>query len=181
MFRGSEMARLAPTLIALAVLAVAPSCAFAAGAKGCEAFLWPLATELAWMKAADSEMAAAGATLPAPPEKAIALALQPASDVKFVVTPTSTPKPEDAKSFGGVLSFERMPAAGQVQITISTHAWIDVVQNGATLEATGHTGSPDCDSIRKSVRFEVGPGPFSLQISSAPEDTIKIAIRPAAD
>src|SRR5262245_48604240 len=132
------MKRLTAALLALASLAIAASPVAAAG-KGCEAFLWPLATEFAWMKAEDSEKASPGATLPAPPEKAIALGLQPASEVKFVVTPTSTPKPEDATSFGGVVNFEKMPSAGQVQITISTHAWIDVVQNGATLEATGHT------------------------------------------
>jgi hypothetical protein len=37
----------------------------------------------------------------------------------------------------------------------------------------------DCAAIRKSVRFEVGSGPFSLQLSGIPQDTIKIAIRAA--
>lgn len=174
------MTRLFITLFALASLAAAANPVVAAG-KGCEGFLWPLATELAWMKAEDSETVSAGATLPSPPGKAVTLSLQPAPDVKFVTTPTSTPKPDDAKTFGGVVNFDKLPAAGQVQITISAHAWIDVVQNGATLAAIGHTGSPDCDGIRKSVRFEIGPGPFSLQISGAPKDSIKIAIRPAAD
>ncbi len=164
-----------------ALLSVQVTGATAAG-TGCDAFLWPLTTELAWMKAADSETAASGATLPKPPaDKAVALTLLPAAQVSFPVKPTSTPKAEDANSFGGVLTFEAPPAPGHYQVTISTHAWIDVIQNGAPLEATSHTGAKDCDGMRKSVRFEIGAGSFSLQISGAPKDTIKIAIRPAAD
>ncbi len=156
--------------------------AAAADATGCEGFLWPLTTELAWMKATDSEGVASGATLPTPPAgKAIALTLLPASQVTLPAKPTSTPKPEDADKFAGVVNFEAPSEPGHYQMTISTHAWIDVVQNGAPLEATGHTGAKNCETIRKSVRFEIGPGPFSIQISGAPKDVIKIAIRPAAD
>lgn len=165
-----------------ALLSAAVTRATAADATGCEGFLWPLTTELSWMKASDSEATATGATLPKPPiDKAIALKLLPASKVSLPAKPTSTPKPEDAQAFAGVVTFEGFPEPGHYQVTISTHAWIDVVQNGVSLEATGHTGSKDCDSIRKSVRFEIGSGPFSIQINSAPKDTIKIAIRPAAD
>ncbi|HEX2842845.1 hypothetical protein [Hyphomicrobium sp.] len=156
--------------------------ATAADATGCEGFLWPLATELSWMKASDSEATASGATLPKPPtDKAIALKLLPASQVSLSAKPTSTPQPDDAEKFAGVVTFEAPTAPGHYQVTISTHAWIDVVQNGVPLETTGHTGAKNCDSIRKSVRFEIGSGPFSIQINSAPTDTIKIAIRPAAD
>jgi hypothetical protein len=133
------------------------------------------------MKAADSETVKSGATLPAPPEdKAIALSLLPASQVSLPVKLTSTPKPEDAESFSGFVSFEQMPA-GHYQISLSSHGWIDVIQNGKPLEATGHTGSKDCADIRKSVRFEIEAGTFSLQVNGVRKDTIKIAVRPAAD
>ena len=169
-------------LAGLGAMIAAPAAhAGAAAAKGCDAFLWPLATELAWMKADDGEKLASGATLAEPPAgKAIALALLPASKVTFAAKPTSTPKPEDAEAFGGVVTFSAL-APGHVQVTLSAHGWIDAVQNGTPLEATGHTGSHDCDGIRKSVRFEIGAGPVSLQVSGVKQDHIKIAIRPAAD
>jgi hypothetical protein len=66
-------------------------------------------------------------------------------------------------------------------VTLSVHAWIDVVQNGAPLEAIGHTGSEGCEAMRKSVRFEIGSGPFSIQLNGIPADTLKFTIRPAAD
>jgi hypothetical protein len=120
--------------------------------------------------------------LAAPPtDKAIELALKPAAEVSFPAKPTSTPKPEDKDAFGGVVTFEGAPEPAHYQITLSTHGWIDVVQNGTPLEATGHTGSKDCDGLRKSVRFEVAPGPFSIQVSGVRKDSIRIAVRPAAD
>ena len=131
--------------------------------------------------AADAEKAASGATLASlPGDKAIELTLKPAADVAFPVKPTRTPKAEDVKTFGGFVNIETAEAA-HVQVTLSAHAWIDVAQNGKTLEATGHTGSHDCAAIRKSVRFETGSGPLSLQISGAKKETIRIAIRPASD
>jgi hypothetical protein len=164
-----------------AVLAAAVP-ASAAGETGCSGFLWPLETELAWMKAAESEKVASGATLPAPPaDKAIELALLPAAEVSFRAKPTSTPKPGDKDTFGGVVSFAGAAEAVHYQVTLSTNGWIDVVQNGAALEATGHTGSKDCDGLRKSVRFEVAPGPFSIQVSGVRKDSIRITLRPAAD
>ncbi|MCC7252297.1 hypothetical protein [Hyphomicrobium sp.] len=169
-------------LIALAILgALHATPTRAAGGKGCDGFLWPLATELSWMKAADSAEVASGATLKAPPsDKAIELKLVPAAEATLPATPTSTPKPEDASAFGGVVNVEALEA-GHYQVTLSGDGWIDVVQNDTALEATGHTGSKDCDGIRKSVRFEIGPGPFALQVSGARKEHIRIAIRPAAD
>jgi hypothetical protein len=164
-----------------ALLAATPLPA-AAEAKGCDGFLWPLATELAWMKADSSEKIASGATLPAPPaDKAIELALLPVAQVSFPAPPTGTPKPGDTETFGGVVTFEPLADAAHFQVTLSGPGWIDVVQDGKSLEATGHTGSKDCDGLRKSVRFEVAPGPFAIQVSGVPKDSMRIAIRPAAD
>jgi hypothetical protein len=167
---------------ACGALLAASSPALAAKGVGCDGFLWPLATEMAWIKSDDSAKMASGSTLSAPPtDKAIELALLPASQVKLATTPTSTPKPEDATAFGGVVNFEKLPEAGQYQVTLSVHGWIDVVQNGAPLEAIGHTGSEGCDAIRKSVRFEIGSGPFSIQMNGIRKESVKFTIRPAAD
>lgn len=172
------LSRIAACLCALATTAPA----VAAPGVGCDGFLWPLATELAWMRADAPEKVASGTRLASPPaDKAIELALKPASEVKFAVTPTSTPKPEDATAFGGVVDFDGLSEAGPYQVTLSIHGWIDVVQDGKPLEAIGHTGADGCDAIRKSVRFEIGPGPFSIQVNGFRKGTVKFAIRPAAD
>jgi hypothetical protein len=173
-----DVARLAAALIALA----APAPAFATPGVGCDGFLWPLATELAWMQSSAPDAVPSGAKVARPPaDKAIELALQPASAVTLAVAPTSTPKPEDAATFAGVVNFDGLPEAGQYQVTLSAHGWIDVVQDGKPLEAIAHTGTEGCDAIRKSVRFEVGPGPFSIQVSGLRKDKVRIAVRPAAD
>lgn len=165
-----------------AMLAASAIPGVAAGETGCSGFLWPLETERGWMTSADSEKVASGTTLAAPPaDKAIEIALKPVGDISFPTKPTSTPKPGDKETFGGVVRFEGNAEPVHYQVTLSANGWIDVVQNDASLEATGHTGSKDCDGLRKSVRFEVAPGPFSIQVSGVRKDSIRIAIRPAAD
>ena len=63
-------------------------------------------------------------------------------------------------------------------MTLSGEGWIDLAQNGTALDSTDHTGAKNCPGLRKSVRFDVGAAPLALQISGAPADTIKVAIRP---
>jgi hypothetical protein len=161
---------------AVAVLAL-PTAAGAAETGGCESFAWPLATELQWMKAADSDAAASGAKLAAPPAKAVTLALQPTDKVSFPVTPTGKPKGDTAQTFGGFVDFAAAEKPGVQQVTIASSGWIDIVQNGKTLKPTGHTGKSDCDGVRKSVRFDVGAGPFTLELSGVKKDQIKFSIR----
>ena len=176
------MRKLLILLASSAALAVSAAPGSAAGGPGCSDFLWPLETELSWMKSADSEKVASGTTLAAPPkDKAIEIALRPAGEVSFPARPTSTQKPEDKDAFAGVVSFEGNAEPIHYQVTLSANGWIDVVQNGAPLDATGHTGSKDCDGLRKSVRFEVAPGPFAIQVNGVRATSIRIAVRPAAD
>lgn len=169
-------------LVSSTMLAASTAPGVAAGETGCSDFLWPLETELGWMRSTDSEKVASGRTLAAPPaDKAIEIALKPAGEVPFPSKPTKTPKPGDTETFGGFVSFEGSAEAAHYQVTLSANGWIDVVQNGTPLEATGHTGSENCDSLRKSVRFEVAPGPFSIQVSGVRKGSIRITVRPAAD
>jgi len=164
-----------------ALLAVTLPAAAEPATTGCSAFLWPLDTERAWMKATDAETVESGVAIPAlPAGKAIALALKPVSEVSFPVAPTGTPQADDAKSFGGFVTLDAVPV-GHYQITISSHAWIDVAQNGKALDPTAHTGAKGCDGVRKSVRFEIADGPVTIEISGAPKTAIRIAVRPAAD
>jgi hypothetical protein len=161
--------------------AVLVSPVYAENEKACD-FLWPLATEISWFEASTSAEVASSGTLPElPQDKAIALALKPVSEADLPVKPTSTPKPGDDKKFGGVVTIGTFAEAGVYQVAISDSGWLDVIQNGKPLEAIAHTGSHDCTKLRKSVRFEVGEGPVSIQVSGVPANTIKIAVRPAAD
>lgn len=175
------MKTLLSLFIACAALVSAAASSVAAPAVGCDGFLWPLATEIAWMKSDGTEKVDSGSTLPTPPDgKAVALALKPAAEVMLPATPTKTPKPGDDKTLAGVVTFGNI-SQGHYQVTLSAHAWIDVVQNGKALEATGHTGSADCEFARKSVRFEIAEGPVSIQIYGAQAATVKFTIRPATD
>lgn len=168
-------------ILALGVLALVSgaSWAMAAGEGGCGAFEWPLDKELGWMADANPKAASSGEKLDAPPESAIAFKLTPLASVVFPLPPGGKPKGDPKEMFGGVLTFDGVPKPGVYQVTLSSVGWVDVVQNGAALPATGHTGMKDCAAIRKSVRFEIGSGPFSVQLSGIPQDTIKIAVRAA--
>lgn len=169
-------------IAACLMLVATPLSAAAEQAAGCDEFLWPLATEIAWFQADTSETVASGAKLATlPADKAIALDLVPMPEATLPAKPTSTPKPGDTEKFGGFVTIEAFPQPGAYQVAISASGWLDVVQNGTALEAIAHTGAPRCNLLRKSVRFEIGAGPVSVQVSGVPKDSIKIAIRPAAD
>ncbi len=88
-------------------------------------------------------------------------------------------KPKNDNSFGGVLTFASPSKPGVYQVTLSSEAWIDVIQNGKSLKSTAHSGKHDCPGVRKSVRFELQAAPVTVQLSDVPSDTIKIAILPA--
>ena len=170
--------KLSKGLIALACAAalVMPLHARADEVGSCQGFAWPLATELQWMKATESEAVASGAKLASPPAKAITLSLKPMSDVSFSVPPTSRHK-NHADAFGGVVNFDGVPEAGIYQVTLAKKGWVDVVQNGKAIRSAAHTGEKDCNGVRKSVRFEIGPGPFSIALSNFADDSAKFAIR----
>lgn len=164
--------------LAFAFLALS-SGAFAAETGGCNSFAWSIATELKWMKSAESQPVAAGAKLPAPPEKAMVLALEPMSAVTFPVAPTGKRKPEGV-AYGGIVHFDSPSSApGSYQVTMETAGWVDVIQDGKALKPTAHSGKSDCDGVRKSVRFNLDPGPFTVEFSNAKNDSIKFAIRQA--
>lgn len=162
-----------------AVLAISSAPSFAAESGGCDSFPWPINTELEWMKSSDSEALKSGAKLAAPPAKAVELSLEPMSAVTFPVPPTGRLKPE-GEVYGGVVSFDNPGgAAGSYQVALQTPGWIDVAQDGKALKSTAHSGKTDCDGVRKTVRFDLGPGPFSVQFSNIRKDNIKFSVRKA--
>ena len=160
-----------------AAACLVPLNAYAAEPGGCETFAWAIATELQWLKAADSEAVASGATLKEPPAKAIALSLLPMEQVKFTADQSRRRKEADKTQFGGAVTFENVGEPGIYQISLPIRSWVDVVQDGKTLKSAAHTSKTDCDGVRKSIRFAMGQGPVTVEISGIPSHTVKFVIR----
>jgi len=145
---------------------------------GCESFKWPLDKERAAFDDAALEKVGSGAARGAWKERAFALSLVPVADVAYALPPAKKKNASGAQ-YGGMLAFAAPEKGGAYQVTLAGEGWIDLVQNGATLRSADHSGAKNCPGLRKSVRFNVGAAPVVLQISGAPAESIKIAIRPA--
>jgi hypothetical protein len=164
--------------MACATALVISSQALAAETGGCGSFTWPITTELKWMKG-DSQDVASGAKLPSPPEKAMKLALEPMNAVTFPVAPTGRHKPE-GEAYGGIVHFDSPSSApGSYQVSLDVAGWVDVIQDGKALKSSAHSGKSDCDGVRKSVRFTLDPGPFTVEFSNLKKDSLKFTIRQA--
>ncbi|HZK80383.1 MAG TPA: hypothetical protein VFC46_04930, partial [Humisphaera sp.] len=65
---------------------------------------------------------------------------------------------------------------GTYKITLSSEGWIDVVQDGHTVKSAAFSGATGCEGIRKSVKFDLAAQPFTVEFTSVPADTMRIAI-----
>jgi len=148
---------------------------------GCADLLWPVAKEMAAFARADLPALSAGAKDNAWGEQAFELKLVPEADAKLPTSPSGAPHVKAEKIFAGTVTFKAPSEAESWHVTLSAPAWIDVVQDGAQLEAIAHTGGAQNCPVAKSVRFELKTAPIVLQISGASKDTIKIGIVPAID
>lgn len=164
-------------IVACAAALAVPFSAHAAETGGCESFAWSVSTELQWLKATDSDALASGAKVPSLPDKAISLSLLPMDKVTFPVAPTSRHKNQSGDRYGGFVTFDGIGDPGIYQISLPMAGWVDVIQDGKAIKSAAHSGKKDCDGVRKSVRFAIGPGPVTVEISGIPEDSIKFAIR----
>lgn len=158
----------------LALMAFQP--ALGAGTDGCESFAFPVATELAWLRAAEITPVASGATLKAPPQQAMDVTLLPMAEVSFPVTPEGKSK-DGEPAYGAVIKFEASLPAGLYQISLSGKGWIDAVQDGKPVKAVAHSGKSDCEGLRKSVRFELKEAPLTVQLSGSASPSLKITVR----
>ncbi|KAI94038.1 hypothetical protein T281_13210 [Rhodomicrobium udaipurense JA643] len=147
----------------------------------CDGFSWPMATELAWMQAADAVAVKSGAEIAALPAKAVALTLPRTNEAALPAKSGIKEGALAADSYSGFLTIKALPKKAVYQITLSKHAWIDVVQADKSAETVAFTGRGECPIVRKSVRFELGEGPVTLMIVGSDVETVKIAIREAQD
>ncbi|WP_454616255.1 hypothetical protein [Bradyrhizobium cenepequi] len=166
--------RRTPVLVALLLLGGAPALA-AEEPSGCDKFKWPIDRERAALTAPDRAKLTSGNELAALPAGGFTLALATPADAKLPTPPERAPK---EGTFAGFASFKTAPKAGLYTISLSSGAWLDVVQDGHLLKPKAFSGATDCDGIRKTVKFELSATPFVLQISGAKENSISIAILP---
>jgi len=144
-------------------------------AEDCTGFKWPLDTELRWLAAGDDIAVKSEDKLSVPPAKAVTLSLQPAKSVKMPVTPGVKAQRIAADTFSGWFTIEGLKP-GLYQISLSENGWIDAAQNGDLIPSKGFSGRQECKAIHKSVRFEIGEGPLTVQISGAPSQTIRVTV-----
>src|SRR5262245_42613875 len=133
-----------------------------------------LASEQDWFAKPDKMSVSAGDSLRSIPNAAFVLKLQRRARVSFALPPEKAPKAEDW--FGGAVWLAAVERTGTYQVTLSSDAWIDVIQDRKFVRSTGSSGRSDCPGVPKSVRFELEPAPIVLQLSGALSGTIVVAI-----
>ncbi len=160
-------------LIFCAACLIATPC-FAQEPVGCDKFKWPLDKERATLTGTDLPKVASGARVTWPIPWATIVTLAPFADAKLPVAPERAPK--SPTSFAGFVAIAAPARAGTYKITLSSEGWIDVVQDGHALKSVAFSGATGCDGVRKSVKFDLGARPLTLELSGVPADTIGIAV-----
>ena len=164
----------APLLVALMLLGAVPAWA-ADEPSGCDKFKWNIDHERAVLTAPDRVKLASGGELATVPPTGMTLGLIAPAEAKLPTPPERGPKEGTFAGFTSVKSLK----AGIYTVSLSTGAWIDLVQDGHNLKPKALSGATDCDGIRKTVKFELSASPFVLQVSGTKETSISIAILPS--
>jgi hypothetical protein len=159
----------------LLLLGTAPALA-AEEPSGCDKFKWNIDRERAALTAPDRIKLASGGELAAFPSTGMTLALHPPAEAKLPSPPERAPR---EGTFAGFASFKGAPKAGLYTVSLSAGGWVDVVQDGHVLKPKAFSGATDCNGLRKTMKYEIAPGPFVLQISGIKEDAVSVAILPS--
>lgn len=135
----------------------------------CGKLAWPLDSERALLNRQNQTLQS-GTTASSLPGSAFTLALSVGTTL-----PHASTKPVDPAKFAGYVELPAEPA-GDVFVSLSAEAWVDIFQDGALLASTAFTGDANCPGLRKSVRFKLSGSPATLQLSNAATNSIRIAI-----
>lgn len=164
----ADRIRTAPHGLTLLTAALAMVGGAGAARADCDHFKWSLAREQAAFAAA-APLAAGAATSA---NSAATLPLVPLEDAHLPVAPERAPA---AGSFAALVKLGPV-AKGVYEITLSEEAWVDVVQNGATVKSIDFSGQKDCPGLRKSVKFALEAGPAQLEISNSAKSTLTLGV-----
>ncbi|MET3523160.1 hypothetical protein ABID25_005020 [Mesorhizobium abyssinicae] len=155
--------------IVISLFAILAGTSFAMAADGgCDAFKWPVAREQALFAAAPAAQSGAALTV----GQAMDFTLAAVDTVSFEVPPDRAPA---AGTFGATASIV-VPPEGELQVSLSDEAWIDIVQDGHAVKSAGFSGVKTCPGIRKSVRFKLSAGPATVQLSGSKKADLKVAV-----
>lgn len=97
--------------------------------------------------------------------------LRAGKDVKFAVDSARKAK---AGTSAGLAALD-VAKAGKLDVILSNATFVDLVRDGKILKSTGHADLKTCTGLRKSVSFDVIPGRYIVQLTDAPERTVKMA------
>jgi hypothetical protein len=155
--------------VVISLFAILTGTSFAmADDAGCAAFKWPVTREQALFPAATAAQSGAALTV----GQAVDFTLAAVDTISFAVPPEHAPA---AGTFGATASVA-VPPEGELQISLSDEAWVDVVQGGHAMKSVDFSGVKTCPGIRKSVRFKLVGGPATVQFSGAKKETLKVAV-----
>jgi hypothetical protein len=160
--------------LSAAALAAAPGLAQAQEGSGCGGFKWPLDNERAALTRPDKPSLANGGTVAL--DVATTLELQPLASAGLPKPPERAPKSPQA--FAGHFTLAAPAKPGVYKVTISSPAWIDVLDSGNYLHPKAFTGAMACEGARKSVKFDLPSGPLALQFSGVEDNRISVIVSP---
>ena len=165
--------RLAVAILAVA-LAAAPGLAQAQEGSGCGGFKWPLDAERAALARTDKPALANGGALAF--NIATTLELQPLAGAGLPKAPERAAKSPQAFAGHFILAAPQKP--GVYRITISSPAWIDLIDGEDYLHPKAFTGATGCEGARKSVKFDLPSRPLALQFSGVERDRVSVIVSP---
>jgi hypothetical protein len=160
-------------LAAIALIA-APGLAQAQEGSGCGGFRWPLDRERAALVQPDKPSLPNGGALSY--GVAATLELRPLSAAGLPKAPERAPKSPSAFAGHFVLAAPAKP--GVYKVTISSSAWVDVLDGGGYLHPIAFTGARGCDGARKSVKFDLPSRPLAIQLSGVSGDQVSVIVSP---
>ena len=163
-------------LVVLTLVAALSAARAAEEPSGCDKFKWNIDHARVALTAPDRMKLTSGSELAALPAAAVTLALVAPADAKLPTPPERAPKDG---TFAGFTKFPSVPKAGSYTVSLSTGAWIDLVQDGHFLKPTAFSGATDCEGIRKTVKFDLSAAPFVIQISGVRENAISLVVQPS--
>ncbi len=160
--------------LAAVALVAAPGLAQAQEGTGCNGFKWPIEADRTALVRADKASLPNGGALAY--NVGTTLQLEPLSAAGLPKAPERAPKfPSD---FAGHFGLAAPTKPGVYRLTMSSGAWVDVLDGGSFLHPIGFSGAKDCDGARKSVKFDLPSRPLALQFSGVPRDQISVIVSP---
>jgi hypothetical protein len=111
------------------------------------------------------------------PNRLYKLRLAPQDRVAFPATPAK--KTPSSAAYAG-LAVLKIAVPGSYRVAVDLPLWIDVVSQGALIQAADFQGQHACAAPHKIVVFDLaGVQPFMLQFSSAASDSILLTVTAA--